>query len=113
MGLHAWENVIYIEQEETRAIRTDQWLYVKRFKGNDEYPLEDELFHLLDDPSERHNVLAQYPAVVQTLDEQLTTFFNTHTTEEYDLWRGGVAKSNSDKPWLWQGAWGTEWQPVF
>ncbi|MEM7336115.1 MAG: sulfatase-like hydrolase/transferase [Chloroflexota bacterium] len=111
--LAEWEDVIFLEQEETRAIRTDKWLYVKRFKENENYPFQDELYDLIDDPGERHNVLTAHPDIAQTLDNQLMTFFSKHSAERYDLWRGGTTKSNSDKPWLWQGAWGQAWQPVF
>lgn len=36
-----WQNVIYMEQEETRSVRTDRWLYMQRFNGCDKYDLPD------------------------------------------------------------------------
>ncbi len=48
-----WEDVVFLEQEETRAIRTPEWLYIKRFKQSRAYPLEDELYDLTRDPDER------------------------------------------------------------
>ena len=108
-----WEDMIFIEQEETRALRTSRWLYVKRFKGNADVPLADELYDLQADPEEKVNVIEQHAGIVPILDDKLTAFFDQHANPDFDLWRGGVVKSNSDKPWLWQGAWGQSWQPVF
>jgi len=31
---------IFIEQEETRAVRTDKWLYMRRFNGSRKYPAQ-------------------------------------------------------------------------
>ena len=46
------EEVIFMEQEETRAIRTPHWLYMQRFKGAPRFPLTDALYHLVEDPGE-------------------------------------------------------------
>ena len=108
-----WDDMIFIEQEETRALRTSRWLYVKRFKGNADHPLSDELYDLQNDPGERNNVIAEHLNIVPILDGKLEAFFTNYANPDFDLWQGGKAKSNSDKPWLWQGAWGEEWQPVF
>ncbi len=113
--VEAWEDIVYIEQEETRAIRTSRWLYVKRFKGNERFAFGDELFDLEKDPDERNNLIADetHAAIITILEGKLTRFFDAHTQEQFDPWRGGVAKSNSDKPWYWQEVWGEDWQPVF
>ena len=109
------EDEVFIEQEEVRAIRTLQWLYMKRFKGSQTYPFEDELYDLARDPEEKHNIIAEegYAIVARSLSERIDTFFQQYSVPAYDLWEGGSTKSNSDKPWLWQDAWGQEWKPVF
>ncbi len=32
---------------------------------------------------------------------------------KYDLWKGGMPQSNSDKPWLWKQTWGEDWDASF
>jgi len=110
-----WEDEVFIEQEELRAIRTPQWLFMKRFKGSRTYPFEDELYDLVRDPDEKHNLVREeaYADVVRSLGARVDTFFQQYSVPEYDLWAGGSIKSNSDKPWLWEDAWGEEWGPVF
>ncbi len=110
-----WRDAIFMEQEETRAIRTDRWLYMMRFKGSDEYPLEDEMYDLTNDPGEKNNLASDpgYAAIASELSGRITAFFEIHSTARYDLWNGGTTKSNSDKPWLWKSVWGERWQPDF
>jgi arylsulfatase A-like enzyme len=109
-----WEDEVFIEQEEVRAIRTPQWLYMKRFKGSRTYPFEDELYDLARDPQEKSNLIAEegYDEVAQSLSDRIDVFFQLNSVPRYDLWEGGSTKSNSDKPWLWEDAWGEEWKPV-
>jgi arylsulfatase A-like enzyme len=111
----AREEAVFMEQEETRAIRTPKWLYMNRFKGSRMYPFEDELYDLVNDPAEQTNLVSQpdLAGVSQVLSERIDTFFQQYADPKYDLWQGGTAKSNSDKPWLWQDAWGADWEPVF
>ena len=109
-----WADAVFMEQEETRAIRTHEWLYMKRFKGSENYPFEDELYDLVNDWAEKTNLAAE-PAlakVATSLSKQIDAFFQQYASPKYDLWQRGTAKSNSDKPWLWQDAWGADWQPV-
>lgn len=110
-----WENEVFIEQEELRAIRTPQWLYMKRFAASQAYPFEDELYDLAHDPLEKSNLISieEYDAVAQSLRTRIDDFFRQFSLPEYDLWTGGSTKSNTDKPWLWQDAWGKTWKPVF
>ncbi len=54
-----WEDEVFMEQEELRAIRTPQWLYMKRFKGSRTYPFEDELYDLIRDPEEKSNLIEE------------------------------------------------------
>ena len=110
----AWENAVFIEQEETRAIRTDEWVYMKRFQGSGRYPFADELYDLVNDPDEKHNVIAEprLTNIVAALNKRIETYFAKYTDPKYDLWQGGQAKSNSDKPWFWQDAWGEDWEAL-
>ena len=110
-----WEDELFIEQEETRAIRTSKWLYMKRFKGSQQNPFGDELYDLVSDPREKTNLIAEpdIAEVAESLSIRIDAFFQQHSTPKYDLWQGGTAKSNSDKPWLWQDAWGEGWETGF
>ncbi|MEM7113169.1 MAG: sulfatase-like hydrolase/transferase [Chloroflexota bacterium] len=113
----AWIDEVFMEQEETRAIRTADWLYMQRFGGAADYPIEDALFDLTADPGERVNLLAGsnkgVKEVVEELNGRLTTYFQQNANSKYDLWHGGTVKSNTSRPWLWPGAWGDDWQPIF
>jgi arylsulfatase A-like enzyme len=110
-----WRDAIFMEQEETRAIRTAKWLYMKRFRTNAAHPLEDELYDLENDPMEKKNLIddADFSEIATELSERIESFFNRHSDERYDLWHGGTTKSNSDKPWFWKEAWGPDWEPDF
>ena len=110
-----WRDAVFMEQEETRAIRTTRWLYMKRFHNNPVHPLEDELYDLEKDPAEKKNLIddVDYSEIATELSGRIDTFFSLHRDERYDLWTGGTTKSNSDKPWFWKEAWGDGWQPDF
>lgn len=110
-----WKDAVFIEQEETRAIRTPEWVYMKRFKGSRAYPFEDELYNLSSDPAEKHNLITD-PAcaeIGQQLSSRIDDFFRQYSTPAYDLWQGGAVKCNTDRPWLWQDAWGEGWKPTY
>ena len=108
-------DAIFYEQEETRAIRTSDWLYAMRFQGATHYPMRDEIYRLTDDPLEKRNLI-DVPEVSDKATElrsRITAFFETHSDPRYDLWRGGTAKSNVTYEKLWQDAWGDDWRPEF
>ncbi len=108
-------DAVFFEQEETRAIRTREWLYAMRFQGAPSYPMKDELYRLTDDPSEKRNLIdePEMSGVVSKLQAQVTSFFDTYSVPEYDLWQRGAAKSNVTYQKLWQDAWGDDWRPEF
>lgn len=110
----SWQDEIYIEQEETRAIRTPEWSYLKRFKGSKTYILEDELYDLTTDPDERLNKAGQknYAEIEKLLADKLDAFFDQYADPKFDLWNGGTVKSNTSRPWLWKDAWGDDWKPI-
>jgi arylsulfatase A-like enzyme len=86
----AWEDVIFYEFENVRAIRTRQWKYIERFR---EEP--NELYDLEHDPVERHNLMDQTEsaAIRETLRARLHEFFARYADPRWDLWRGGYSKS--------------------
>ncbi|MDX1613487.1 MAG: sulfatase-like hydrolase/transferase [Candidatus Promineifilaceae bacterium] len=106
---------VFIEQEELRALRTSEWLYMRRFQGSETYPLADALFDLTADPHERRDLIAQpaYAETVRTLRQRVDAYYERFAQPRYDLWQGGSLKSNTDKPWLWRDVWGEKWRPVF
>ena len=108
-------DAVFIEQEEVRAIRTQDWLYMERFQGSATYPLADELYDLARDPGETTDVIdePEYAEIAASLRERIDRYFEHYRDPRYDLWQGGSLKSNTDKPWLWNDAWGANWEPVF
>ena len=106
---------VFFEQEETRAIRTKDWLYAMRFKGAQSYPIDDELYDLNSDPLEKVNLFgqAEYSEISADLRRRISEYFATHQHPDYDLWNGGTAKSNVTYDRLWKDAWGEDWRPQF
>ena len=104
-----------MEQEETRAIRTPEWLYKRRFQLAPKPPYADELYDLMNDPLEKVNLVGrpEYADIAKLLISGIDQFFNSHAAPKYDLWNGGMPQSNSDKPWLWKEAWGERWDASF
>ena len=106
---------VFYEQEETRAIRTPEWLYAMRFQEAGSFPMQDEMYCLTDDPLEKANLvgLAEYSDKAAELRRRITAFFDTYSEPDYDLWQGGTAKSNVTYEKLWKDAWGNDWRPEF
>ena len=109
-----WDDVCFMEQEETRAIRTSQWLFMMRIE-NTEYAFKHELYNLVADPDERNNLAQdpEYAHVVVKLSARLNKFFTDYAHPRWDLWQGGTVKSNSTRPFLWQEIWGDDWAPEY
>ena len=106
-------SAVFMEQEETRAIRTKDWLYAARFKGAPSFIMHDELYDLRADPLEKTNLIdhGDHAATAKDLQAQLDAFFSSYAAPAYDLWNGGSAKSNVTYDQLWIDAWGSDWQP--
>jgi hypothetical protein len=87
---------------------------MRRFE-NTVYDFKHELYDLVKDPDERNNVaqLPEYAAVVAELSGRLDVFFSRYSNPRWDLWKGGVAKSNSTRPFLWKEVWGDDWAPDY
>jgi len=109
-----WEDVVFMEQEETRSIRTRKWLFMKRFESSS-YNFGSELYDLARDPEERNNLAGdpQFEEQVRMLSNMLESFFDTYSDSKWNLWEGGIAKSNSTRQFLWKEAWGEEWNPGY
>jgi arylsulfatase A-like enzyme len=109
-----WDNACFMEQEETRAIRTSQWLFMMRIE-NTEYDFKNELYDLVNDPDERKNLAQdpEYADVVAKLSARLNEFFSDYANPRWDLWKGGTVKSNSTRPFLWKETWGDSWAPEY
>ena len=114
-GKFAKKNEVFMEQEETRAIRTSDWLYKCRFQKAPQPPYPDELYDLWNDPLEKRDLISlpEYSSVSKDLTRRIEAFFNQYSDSRYDLWNGGAPQSNSDKPWLWKEAWGDDWAAGF
>ena len=85
----AWDNVVYYEFENVRAIRTEAWKYIERIGQG-----PNELYNLKEDPGERSN-LYDKPAhreIQADLRKRLHAFFDRYADPKWDLWQGGDAK---------------------
>ena len=109
-----WAEEVFMEQEETRAIRTDKWLFMKRFAPT-AYGFEDALYDLKEDPGERFNLARDeaFQDVVAELDARIESFFDRYADPKWNLWKGGTVKSNSTRPFLWREVWGDDWKPGY
>jgi arylsulfatase A-like enzyme len=85
-----WENVVYYEMENVRAIRTDQHKYVHRPEG----PFE--LYDLAGDRYEKFNLYGQPSSgeIQRELKQRLDAFFSQYAVAKYDLYRGGGSKAS-------------------
>lgn len=84
-----WENAVFYEFENVRAIRTDRWKCVVRVGGH-----PNELYDLEHDPNERNNLWddTAHESVRTSLQQRLHAFFKKYADPKWDLWRGGGAK---------------------
>jgi arylsulfatase A-like enzyme len=105
-------DAVFFEEEQSRAVRTDEWMYCKRFPGHG----PEELYDMKKDPLQRRN-LAQDPkhaGAKKRLEKRLDDFFAKYANPKYDLWKGGTLKSNTGFPkWymIWPH-WGAELKKV-
>jgi arylsulfatase A-like enzyme len=84
-----WDNVVFYEFENVRAIRTERWKCVVRVGGD-----PNELYDLENDPDEDANLYDDpaHQAVRSRLRRQLHAFFEHYADPKWDLWNGGDAK---------------------
>ncbi len=109
-----WDDAVFMEQEETRSIRTSKWLLMRRINPT-AYNFRTELYDLENDPDERRNVAEDpaYQEVLENISNQLDAFFKKYCNPKWDLWHGGTVKSNSTRPFLWREVWGDDWKPSY
>ena len=107
--LDAWSDAVYLDQEATRAIRTNRYAYWKRLQGTGEH----ELYDMQTDPGQEDNLYGNpdYVEVIEQLDRRLTQFFATYSAPQYDLWRGGTVKGSTESTEVYKSLYGDQWQP--
>jgi arylsulfatase A-like enzyme len=81
---------VFFEFENVRAIRTDHWKYIERFRQS-----PCELYDLQADPAELANLAdnPQYAAIRRQLAERLHAWFARVADPQWDLWNGGTSKT--------------------
>jgi arylsulfatase A-like enzyme len=107
--LASWGDAVYMDQEATRVIRTDQYSYWKRLKGTG----KNELYDIQKDPKQEIDLYGNpdYAEVASELDRRLTEFFDTHSNAKYDLWRGGSVKGSTESTEVYKSLYGEQWKP--
>ena len=88
-GTAEWDNTVFYEFENLRAIRTGKWKYIERYGT-----APDELFDLERDADERTNLrdAPTHQTTKEELRNRLHAFFSRYVNPKYDLWQGGTAK---------------------
>jgi arylsulfatase A-like enzyme len=86
-----WDDVVFYEFENVRAVRTDRWKYIERIH---EEP--SELYDIAADPGERNNLYGrpEHRAIQAEMHSRLASFFRRYADPKWDLWNGGRAKTN-------------------
>jgi arylsulfatase A-like enzyme len=107
--LASWNDAVYMDQEATRVIRTDQYSYWKRLKGTGEH----ELYDIQKDAEQENNLYGNpdYVAVISELDRRLIEFFDTYSNAQYDLWQGGTVKGSTESTQVYKSLYGDQWKP--
>ena len=86
-----WDNAVFYEFENVRAVRTSEWKYIERI-----YQKPNELYRLESDPGERLNLYgqAEYQSAQSALRMRLHDFFGRYAEPKWDLWKGGKSKTD-------------------
>lgn len=81
-----WDNEVFYEMLDTRAVRTDDWKLVRRHPDG-----PHELYDLKADPRERFNRYGQpgTAARERELSRRLDAFFSQYSDPRYDVWKAG------------------------
>lgn len=86
----AWDDVVFYEMEDCRAVRGQRWKLVMRHPTG-----PHELYDMQSDPQERFNLYGQPGFETQRAEMQarLDDFFSRYADPQYDLWNGGRSKA--------------------
>ena len=108
-------NEVYSEQEETRVLRTQDWVMFKRFKGDNAPDLPDALYASKLDPNECLNLVddPDHQGIVAELSARIDLYFDEYAKPHADIWKGGRPIQNSMLKPYWQSIWGREWEPTY
>jgi len=109
------DDAVYSEQEETRVIRTPKYVLFKRYSGDNNQGITDELFDVEEDPEETNNLSGdpKFSSIEMKLNSMLQQYFSQNAVGVADLWSGGVPIQNTMRKSFWKGVWGDQWQPVY
>jgi arylsulfatase A-like enzyme len=85
-----WHDAIYYEFENVRAIRTERWKYIERFKQ-----APNELYDLRNDPEELNNLIdsSEHAVIRSELSTRMHAWFAEVADPKWDLWHGGRSKT--------------------
>lgn len=89
-GSQPWDEMVFFEFENVRAVRTPEWKYIQRFGQP-----PNELYRLTTDPGERKNLIdvPAHAAKLAELRARLKQHFDVYVDPRYDLWHGGRSKA--------------------
>lgn len=108
------DDAVFAEQEETRVVRTGNWVYFRRFGGGAPV-FGDELYDVGRDPGETTDLIddPDCAAIATRLAAQIDAYFSTHARPAANMWTGGRPIQNTMVPAFWKRAWGDDWAPVY
>jgi len=92
-----WDDTVFFEFENVRAIRTREWKLIVRLAPNPNEPHDpNELYDLKADPGETKNRYddASVEKDRDALQARLDAFFKQYVDPQYDLWNGGRSKAH-------------------
>jgi len=91
----AWEEIVFHEYGEVRAVQTPDWKLVLRHPDG-----PDELYRIGEDPGEWVNLTGSDEGAdaEAELRGRLAEFFARYSKPQYDVWRGGRSKAGPLAP---------------
>ncbi|MCA9248230.1 MAG: sulfatase-like hydrolase/transferase, partial [Planctomycetales bacterium] len=86
-----WDEDIYYEFENVRAIRTPGWKYIERFGQS-----PNEFYNCAQDPGETKNLIddPNHSALIGLLRDRMHRWFADVADPKWDIWNGGRSKSH-------------------
>ena len=107
-ALSDWPDAACFENETARSIRTLEHLYTEHL----DHPDEPELYDLIADPDQWHNVAdrSEHRAARDDLAGQLHSFFAQFADPRYDLWNGGSAQAMVSRYRYFKERYGPDWE---